>query len=156
MSAILTREITALLAQDLPESIVFTLVVFSFLCLRFDFKKIAAIAVLQSATNLVRLLPVAFGVHSVILIISLAIYVHLIARVRLSRVFLAVLGAFVICCLAEMIYSVPLMKITGRTYEEAFANPMLRELYSIPYQLVLLAVALVKNYYNYRRGKISA
>ncbi|HAG11161.1 MAG TPA: hypothetical protein DCK76_07235 [Desulfotomaculum sp.] len=156
MPAILTRELTALLIQDFPESIVCVMVVFSFLCLRFDFKKITAIAVLQTVTNLVRLLPIAFGVHTVVLVISLAVYVHLITKIRLSRVFLTVIGTFVICGLVEMIYMMPLLNLTGRTYEEFFANPVLRELYSLPYELVLLAVALGKNYYNRRRGKISA
>jgi len=155
MSAILTRELTALPIQALPESIVCTMVVFSFLCLRFDLKKIASIALLQTVTNLVSLFPIAFGVHTVVLIISLAVYVHLITQVRLSRVFLAVFGAIVISGLVQIIYSMPLLRITGRTYEEVFASPVLREVYSIPYQLVLLAVALGKNYYNIRRGRFS-
>lgn len=155
MSAVLTKEFTALIIQDLPESIVFTMAVFSFLSLRFDLKKIAAIAVLQCLTNLVRLLPIAFGVPSVVLVIFLAIYVHLFTKVRLSRVFVAVLGAFLISGLVEMSYSKPLLKITGRTYEEVFSSPVLREVYSIPSQLVLLIVALGKNYFNCRRGKIS-
>ncbi|MFA5383093.1 MAG: hypothetical protein WC364_00190 [Eubacteriales bacterium] len=156
MSEILPRELTALLIQDLPEGIVCTMAVFSFLCLRFDLKKIAAIAVLQSVTNLVRLLPIAFGVHTVVLVISLAVYVYLITKSRLSRVFLAVLVVFLINGVVEMTYYMPLLKITGRTYQEVFASPVLRELYSLPYELVLLAVALGKNYYNRRRGKISA
>jgi len=156
MSAVFTRELIALLIQGLPESIVYTMVVFSFLCLRFDLRKIAAIAILQCIMNLVLLLPIAFGVHTVVLIISLAIFIHFITKARLSRVFLAVFGVFAINGFLEMIYVAPLLKITGRTYQEAFANPVLRELYSLPYQLVLLAVALGKNYYNHRRGKISA
>ena len=156
MSAILTRELTALLVQALPESIVFAMVVFSFLCLRFDLKKIATIAMLQSLTNLVSLLPIAFGVHTVVLVISLAFYVHLMTKMHLSRVFMAVFFTFVATGLIEMIYTMPLLKITGRTYQEVFTSPVLREVYSIPCQLVLLAVALGKNYYNHQRGKISA
>jgi len=150
------KELIALVLQDLPESIVFTMVVFSFLCLRLEWKKIVGVAFLQTVTNLVRLLPVAAGVPTVVLVISLSIYVRFITRERLSRVFLAVLGAFVIGGLAEFICFMPLLKMTGRSYEEVFAIPALRELYSLPGQVVLLLVALGKNYYNRRRGEFSA
>ncbi|MEW6574693.1 MAG: hypothetical protein AB1374_13805, partial [Bacillota bacterium] len=51
----------AMLLQDFPESVVSTLFVFSFVNLRLRDRRILYIALLQTVTNLVRLLPIAFG-----------------------------------------------------------------------------------------------
>lgn len=148
-------ELIAFFIQDIPESIIMTLVVFSFLCLRFEWRKVLPIAFLQAAINFVRLLPLAAGMHSVILIISLAILVSFFTNTRLSKVFVAVLTCFIIFLGVEIAYTVPLLKFSGFNYETAFANPFTRALFSLPYEIIMLAVAMGKNYYNHRRGKLS-
>jgi len=150
------KELIAFFVQDFPESIVMTLVVFSFLALPFAWRKIIAIGFLQALVNFVRLLPIVAGMHSVILIISLAVLVHLFTRVRISKIFLAVLCCFGILIAMEMIYVEPLLRLTGLSYETAFANPFLRALFSLPYETIFLAIALGMNYYNRRRGRLAA
>ncbi|MDN5347228.1 MAG: hypothetical protein PWP65_792 [Clostridia bacterium] len=144
----------ALLLQDFPESLVETMAVFSILNLRLRDKKVLFIALLQTLTNLVRLLPIAFGMHTVILSLSLAIYTRLITKAQLSKIFLAILITFVIIGVVELIYSEPLLKVTGLKYETVFADPVLRAAFALPYEIVLLVVALSKNYYNQRKGLI--
>ncbi|PRR75077.1 hypothetical protein [Neomoorella humiferrea] len=146
--------IYALLLQDFPESLVETMAVFSLLNLRIKDRKILAIALLQTFTNLVRLLPIAFGVHSVILILSLAAYTRLFTRAQLSKIFLAVLLCFALIATAELLYAQPLLNLTGLEYEEVFANPFLRAAFALPYTVLLLVLALVKNYYNQKRGLV--
>jgi len=152
LSESLTHALTALVLQDFPESLVEAMVVFSLLNIRLRDRRILAVAVLQTLTNLVRYLPIAFGMHSVILIISLAVYTRLLTGTRLSRTFLAVLVCFAIVMVAELTYSVPLLRLTGLTYEGSFANPFLRAAFALPYEALLLLVALGKNYYNLKRG----
>lgn len=149
-------ELIAFFIQDLPESMIMTLVVFSFLNLRFAWRKVLTIAFLQALVNFVRLLPIAAGMHTIILIISLAILVSLFTGIRLSKSFVAVLICFVILLFVSLIYTKPLLQLTGLTYEAAFANHFLRALFSLPYEIILLAVAIGKNYYNYRSGKFPA
>ncbi|MEW6424182.1 MAG: hypothetical protein AB1523_05460 [Bacillota bacterium] len=149
------KELIAFVIQDFPESIVMTLVVFSFLCLRFEWRKVLTIAFLQALVNFVRLLPIAAGMHTVILIISLAVLVSVFTKIRLSRVFIAVLICFVILLSLELVYAKPLLRLTNLSYEVAFANPFLRALFSLPYELILLAIAIGKNYFNHRSGKFS-
>jgi hypothetical protein len=144
----------ALLLQDFPESLVFTMAVFSLLNLRIKDKKVLAVALLQTLTNLVRLLPISFGMHSVILVLSLAVYTRLFTRAQLSKVFLAVLLCFAVTAAAELIYARPLLNLTGLEYEEVFANPFLRAAFALPYMLLLLVLALGKNYYNQKKGLI--
>ena len=152
---VIPKELIAFVIQDFPESIIMTLVVFSFLGLRFAWRKIILIAFLQALVNLIRLLPFAAGVHSVVLVISLAVLVSAFTASRLSRVFIAVLICSIIVFSLELIYARPLLSLTGLSYEAAFANPFLRALFSLPYEIVLLVLAFGKNYYNQRKGKFT-
>ena len=146
--------IYALLLQDFPESLVVTLFVFSILNLRLRDKKVLHIALLQTVTNLVRLLPIAFGIHSVILIITLALYTRLFTKAQLSKIFMSILICFALIALAELAYAKPLLKLTNLTYETVFANPFLRAAFALPYEIFLLALSLGKNYYNHKKGLI--
>ncbi|KFI34334.1 hypothetical protein HY00_03395, partial [Peptococcaceae bacterium SCADC1_2_3] len=130
------------------------LFIFSILNLRLRDKKILYVALIQTITNLIRLLPVAFGVHSVILIITLALYTRLFTKAQLSKIFMAVLICFAVIALAELTYVKPLLNLTNLTYETAFANPFLRAAFALPYEIILLALSLGKNYYNHKKGLI--
>lgn len=146
--------IYALLLQDFPESLVLALAVFSILGLKLRDKRIIYIALLQALTNLVRLLPIAFGMHSVLLLFSLVLYTRLFTRQPLSRIFLAGLVCFTIWAIAELIYTRPLLNLTGLSYTYAFTNPFLRAAFALPGEITLLVIALGKNYYNQRKGLI--
>jgi hypothetical protein len=149
-------ELIAFIIQDLPESIILTLSMFSLLALPLTWRKIIAIGFLQALVNMVRLLPIVAGIHSIILLISLAVFVGLFTRVRLSKVFVAAFVIFGIVIILEMIYVGPLLRITGLTYEASFVNPFFRALFSLPYEIVLLAIAVGMNYYNRRKGRMAA
>lgn len=142
----------ALLLQDFPESLVEALFVFSLLNLRLRDKGVLYVALLQTVTNLVRLLPVAFGIHTVILMISMVVYTRLFTGARLSRIFAAFLICIVIIATAELIYAMPLLRLTGITYETMFSNPFLRAAFALPYEIILLLLAAGKNYYNHKKG----
>ncbi|MEW6769850.1 MAG: hypothetical protein AB1330_00465 [Bacillota bacterium] len=142
----------ALLLQDFPESLVMTLFVFGFLNLRLRDCRVLYIALLQTLTNLVRLLPIAFGMHTVILTISLVVYTRLFTGARLSRILVASLGCLTVLLAAEQVYVMPLLNLTELSYEEVFANPFLRAVFALPYELILLAIALAKNHRNHKRG----
>lgn len=141
----------AMLLQDFPESVVSTLFVFSFVNLRLRDRRILYIALLQTVTNLVRLLPIAFGIHTVILIFSLTVFTRLFTRVRLGSAFIAALVCFLILFIMEGIYTEPLLKFTGASYKTVFANPFLRAAFALPYEMVLLVAALLKNHYNHKK-----
>jgi hypothetical protein len=144
----------SLVLQDFPESLVIALAVFSFLNLRLWGKRVFFIALLQTGTNLVRLLPIAFGMHSVLLIISLAFYTRIFTGARLSRIFQAALICFALIAAAELIYAKSLLNLAGLTYEAAFANPFWRAAFALPYEVLLFLTALGKDYYNRKRGLV--
>ncbi|MGI6406316.1 MAG: hypothetical protein ACOX2E_07695 [Syntrophaceticus sp.] len=145
-------EIIALLLQDFPESLVMTLLIFSLAKVRYETKPILCITTLMAVTNLlVRQLPIAFGVHTVILIFAFAIFTRLFTKAQMSKIFLSLLFGMAILVAAEMIYAEPLFNWTGMTYEECFANPLLRAVFAIPGELTVLLVALVINHYNVKK-----
>ncbi|MEW6173290.1 MAG: hypothetical protein AB1510_09545 [Bacillota bacterium] len=149
------NELYALLLQDFPESLVIVLFVFSMLNLRLWDRRVIAISLLQSVINLVRLLPISDGVHSIILIISLTVLIRFFTKRRLSRIFAVVMVGFIITLAAELIYIPPLLKITGLRYETTFANPLLRAAFSLPYEMLFLLLALGKNCYNNKKAMIT-
>ncbi|RJX22405.1 MAG: hypothetical protein C4570_01315 [Ammonifex sp.] len=144
----------ALMLQDFPESLIAVLFVFSILNFRFWDKRVLSISLLQTVTNLVRLLPIAFGIHTVILIISLVIYTCLFTGARPSRTFAAVLICFSVSAAVQVAYFMPLLQFTGLNYEVVFANPFLRAAFALPYEAILLLLALGKNCYNNRKGLV--
>lgn len=141
----------SLLFQDFPESFFATLVCFSFLRLRWRWRQILIVTALLTLTNLVRLLPIAFGVHSVIIVALLGIYLYLVTGVQLSRTFSAALLCILIMVVTQTLYLFPLLKLVGKSYEEASTNPYMRAIFSLPTFVVLLAVALAKLRYNNKR-----
>ncbi|MGD0153490.1 MAG: hypothetical protein ABSC17_06975 [Thermacetogeniaceae bacterium] len=148
----LSTILIAFVLQDIPESLVLTMVVFSLLNLRLQYKNILMIALLQALTNQVQLLNIANGIHTIILIISLAIYIRLVTKSLMSKALLAVLISFVILTIVELSYAYPLLRITGLALKTVYDNPFLRSAFALPYEIVLLLVALGKNYYNHKRG----
>jgi hypothetical protein len=67
---------------------------------------------------------------------------------------MAVLICFAVVALAELTYFRPLLKVINLPYETVFANPFLRAACALPYEIILLALSLGKNYYNHKKGLI--
>lgn len=152
MSETLPNTVYGLLLGDFPESLVTTLFVFSLLKFRLRDKRVLLVAVLQTFTNLVRQLPIAFGTHSLILVFSLAIYVRLITKAKLTRIFLAVLTCFALFVAAELSYSKPLLGFFDLDYQQGFDNPFIRALFALPSELLLLLLSIGINRYNRKKG----
>jgi phosphoglycerol transferase MdoB-like AlkP superfamily enzyme len=145
-------EIIALLLQDIPESLAMTLLIFSLVKIRYEAKPILCIASMMALTNLVvRHLPIAFGVHTVILIFAFVINTRLFTRAQLSKIFLSVLLTTAFLVAAEMVYTTPLFNWTGITYEECFADPFLRAAFALPGEVFILLLALGIRHYNFKK-----
>ncbi len=154
MSQEIVNELIALVLQDIPESLFLTLFIFSLVKIKYKTKPILSIVSLMAVTNLiVRLLPIAFGVHTIILIFAITIYTRLFTKAKLSRIFLSVLVFIAGLVAVEWIYSEPLLKWTGLTYEECYANPFLRAAFALPGELFMLFLALGINFYNKKKGR---
>lgn len=140
-------ELFSLILQDFPESVILTLICFNLLNLKLEWGKILIIALLLTFTNLVRLLPIAFGVHTIILTISLALYIRIITRQKLSSVFLAVITCVFVILLSQVIYFKPMMDYFNVNQQDIVSSPVLRAVFSIPEYVALLLIPAVKRIY---------
>jgi hypothetical protein len=93
--------------------------------------------------------------NTVVLIISMAIYVRLFTKIKLTSILTAIFVCVTIVLFTEMIYGTWLFGVINLTYEEIFANPFLRAAFALPYELILLLLALGKNHYNKKKGLIA-
>ncbi|HBC92940.1 MAG TPA: hypothetical protein DCZ10_08595 [Pelotomaculum sp.] len=142
------KELLSLLFQDFPESFIFALAVFALLRLRFDYKKIFIVAILQTFTNLIRLLPIAFGMHTLILIITFAVYTRLVTRENMPKILGSTILVFVILLTMQILYAEPLLNITHLSYDDVNVSPVLRGIFCLPYEIVILGLALFLNHKN--------
>ena len=157
MSNEIVTEIIALILQDLPESFVFTLMIFSLAKIRYQAKPIIWIASLMALINLiVRHLPIAFGVHTIILIFAYVALTWFFTKQLLSKIFLCVMITTACIVAAEAAYSIPLLNWVGMTYEECYANPLLRAAFALPGEIFVLLLALGINFYHKKRRNYDA
>jgi hypothetical protein len=149
------KELLSLLLQDFPESLIFALAVFAMLRLRFDYKKILIVAILQTFTNLIRLLPIAFGMHTIILIITLAVYVRLVTKESMPKILGGSILVIVIALAMQAIYAEPLLNITHLSYDDVSESPLLREVFCLPYEIVILGLAAFLNHKNKKLNRFN-
>lgn len=146
-------QLLSLLFQDFPESLIFALAIFALLHFKFNFKQILAIAILQTFTNLIRLLPIAFGMHTLILIITLTVYFRLFTKAKIPKILAATILVFVITTALQAIYAQPLLDYTHLSYDNVDKSPVLRGVFCLPYEIVLFLLALILNYKNKKDSK---
>lgn len=128
-----------------------------------DFKIIILIAAIQGLVNYVVLLPVSYGFHTGILTITLIVLIYLTTGVSLPRVMFSVLLCFVVFISVEIATCPFLLKVTGKEYLEVYNNPLLRSAFSLPQEISLLVLALIRYKYlgwkqkndGQDRGKLS-
>lgn len=145
------KEILSLLLQDFPESIIFAVICFILLNLKLDWRNILIIAFLQAFTNLVRLLPIAFGMHTVILTFSLVLYIRLVTKLKLSKIFMAVTTCMLVVIVAQMIYLKPMMKLFNLDYQNIALSPFYRAVFTLPSYVALLLIPVAKKAYILKR-----
>ncbi|HOV79670.1 MAG TPA: hypothetical protein PK728_06135 [Bacillota bacterium] len=141
------KELFSLILQDFPESLIITLICFDLLNLKFVFKKIMIISLLQTLTNLVRLLPIAFGMHTIILTISLALYIRITTGKKLSSIFLAVITCVFVILASQAVYFKPMLNYLGVSYQDMVWSPVLRAVFSLPEYAALLLIPAAKRIY---------
>lgn len=149
------KELLSLLFQDFPESFILVLAVFALLKLRFNYKQIFAIAILQTFTNLIRNLPIAFGMHTMILIITLAVYVRLFTKAKMPKILASTILVFVIMVAMQAAYIQPLLNYTNLSYDLVDSAPILRAGFCLPYEIVLFLLAVVLNYKNKKQDRLN-
>lgn len=134
-----------LLMQGIPEEI--SLVTLAFVIAKADlnWKKIVfGGAFLACSMYVIRLLPISFGVHTIVLILLLIIFVKVLGQIQdLSKAILACLISILVLITTEIIILTALMSFLGISEQEFLNNVTLRILLTLPQVFVMFFLAFV-------------
>ncbi|NPV26782.1 MAG: hypothetical protein HPY81_04835 [Firmicutes bacterium] len=136
-----------LLLQGIPETMGITAVALAFANLQLNWRIIIAVGVIEGLTiYLIRLLPIPFGFHTILLMITLPVFIKVATRQPFSSVLIrAGAIAVVIMAAVELLVIWPLFKLLNLSVEEANANTALWIITGWPQVVVLFGVAWLKD-----------
>ena len=142
--AIILDSIILFFLQNWPESIVIIFFCCAVLAIKPDFKKIILMAAIQGLVNYVALLPISYGFHTGILTITLIVLIYMVTGASLPRIVFSVLLCLVVFIAVEIAILPLLLKAAGKSYLEVYNNPLLRAAFSLPQEISLLVLALLR------------
>jgi len=141
------------LLHGIPEGAGMAAVCLAMMRLELDWVKIILLGILQSlAVYLIRLLPISFGIHTIILVLILAAYLCVFTGKNYLQTLSAALLAICILVVTEYAFFNLLLWLTGETMKEATEKWWK---YGYPQIAVLFLVALLKDRYNRKGSWIS-
>ena len=118
-----------------------------------DWRKIILIGtVLAFGAYILRLFPIAFGLHTILQIVLLVIVLTLLGKAELSLSLIASLLSFLTLAIFEFICLSLLMPVFNVTPETLFADPIKRIVLGEPNVLLLFISAFLLNKYVHKRG----
>ncbi|WP_028308022.1 hypothetical protein [Desulfitibacter alkalitolerans] len=137
--------------HGIPESAALVFVTLAVLKANFSWKNVLLLgALLAAAAFFVRLLPVAFGIHTVLLILMLSVIVLYFTKYDIIKVVTAVLIAAVLLLVFEFISFSFIMFLFDIRLEEIAGNTLLRIVMGAPSTLLLFLTGFTIQYF---RGK---
>lgn len=133
--------LTAILLQGISECIASAAFMSILGTGRFDWKRISLVGLSQAATAyIVRLLPLTFGVHTIILIITLTLLATIIMRIEFTKAIITANLAVLIIAVTECI-TLHLMIYLGIGLGEGIAYVVNRTVMGYPQVIVLFVIA---------------
>ena len=144
------------LFQGVPESLAVTSLALVLSGQALKFRSVMLVGLPQAVSAfLVRLLPVSFGIHTIILLFLLSIWMTLILKVRLSRSLPAALITVIFLGAAEVGVLSVVLPLWGVTFEQIMENDFLLIVAGLPQIILLFALALGIEWWKTKRHKKS-
>ncbi|MGF7186800.1 hypothetical protein GGQ84_002933 [Desulfitispora alkaliphila] len=132
--------------QTIPETLATAALVLALAGQRLEIKKILfiglTIAVITYAT---RLLPISFGVHTIIIIVCYAILLNWKYKIKFGKGVLFSLIPLIALAVLEAIFVLTYLEISGLTFEELINQPKLMVIVGWPQIVVLFLLSFVIN-----------
>ncbi len=140
------------LFQRLPEALASASLAVVILTGRLDWKKIFITGLLfAAAVYLVRLLPLAFGVHFIILMIILALLLSLQLKISFSKCLFTALAVGIILAIFESVFIYLLMILTGIAVEPTMEELHTRIVFGWPHIIAIFLLALAAKKWKFFR-----
>lgn len=134
-----------LLFQGLPETIAMAVFVLTFSNFKLNWRLVLFLGLIQVFTTyFIRMLPLPFGMHTIILVITLSAYVKVATKISLYKALQGSALCIVILALVEISVDWLLFSFLGISFEEAMTNEALWILLGWPQILVLLGLTWLK------------
>lgn len=132
------------LINGIPESIGLIALSLALVGVRFLWVRIIlAGTVLCTVVFIIRALPVAFGLHTVVGILLLVVFITTTTRVPTSRVFMAVFASFVTLAGLEIIIYELFFAMTKLDFQAIQSNELLWSLVALPQTVLLIIIAVL-------------
>lgn len=141
---------------SIPEAFFLNLMGMALVGIRPDLRKLGIVAVVQAcASFLIRALPIIYGVHMILQIITTVVLIKLILRYRWIEVIPGVLLGFAIFAgILDQMYIPFILKIIP--LEVILSNTWMRVLVSLPQQAAMLVIVLLCYKNNFKIFDITA
>lgn len=141
--------LTELVLRTVPEGLILILAAYVFSKIKTDKNKILVSGIILGITTyLVRLLPVDFGVHTIIIIVANIILLVNINKINLfNAISSALLSMFtlVICDLANFYFIENILKIS---FDSLTSSILIKTLWGLPSLILYLAIIALTFYKN--------
>lgn len=146
----------SLLFQGIPECIAMVALAFAIAKAHINWKNICILgAVLAISVFLIRLLPMTFGIHTIITIALLIISVNSIAKVDITTSVFSALFSIIILILVETITNNLIFYIFHLSIYDIAENSILATIVGIPQVMILFLISYVLKSYYKGEGKKS-
>lgn len=138
--------------RGIPEGILFIFSVYVFSNTKIETKNfIIASLSLSIATFLVRMLPISYGIHTILNIIVLVIIATIIIKVSIIDAIRSGILTAILMFVCEGI-NMGLIQIThGSDMERIFTDPVLKTVYGIPSLMIFTIILLVYKFIKFNR-----
>lgn len=138
------------LIQGIPEQIAVAMLALIFSKVTYKWSEVILLGIgLASAAFLVRMLPITFGVHTVLLIGILFTYLNIKKKIELSRAILAALASYLLLILLESLCITGVMYLFHLSKELIISSTFLRIVITFPHVIFLYILAfLLKKRFN--------
>lgn len=144
----------SLLFQGIPEIIALTSLAFTLAKADTDWKKISILgSVLAIAIYLIRLLPITFGIHTIICIALLIIFVNTVAKVDISTSVFSAISSMIILILVETLTNNLIFYIFNFSINTITEDPFLATIVGIPQVIILFLVNYIIKIKLHKKGE---
>lgn len=137
------------LFQSIPEAIIILLLGFKLYNLKTDLKNIVMIAILISIFGyFIRLLPLIFGVHTILFILIGALLARSVAKIKFWHSIICIMTSTIINAMLQNAMLPPILNILNISINELSLYPVLIIAISTPFIVLMFGIYLIVDKYN--------
>lgn len=138
--------------RTLPEAFIFVFASYLFANQKINIKKYIISSIMVAISIfLIRMLPINYGVHTILNIITQTLILNSINKIDIIPAVKSALVTTICLFITELLNMVALNIIYGNQLNEILSNPILKTIYGLPSLGVFLIIVIC--YYYFKKGK---